>query len=804
MIDQDPAAPSEPRFDNAEELALREQLSRGDLTGLRAYLARTREQRDWQDRIFILDRVARSVRPAVLDFACEAEPDSADLQLIRAAHAAYIAIAMAVAVHVDQSAAETASKIEAAINTGRAALDRIAKLDDGDPTAFALMMSAFMIYEAYMPLMRRAFQHATLIAPDLVRAHWSVVYASSHRWYGTDEGSLEMARKAMEHHTPGGDLPACLFWAHLQIRKHYEQLDPSEESAQDYVQSPDVRRELEQAFDQWIAPPYVPRRSSIPYLGWAGQWFYQARDRERVQRVLHLTQGDYAAEAWLTEINYRRAERFVTGEFDPDQMPDPFPPALELLGGMPQSIRDGKLSLVETHLGTVRQLQALMSSAQAAAIQPLLLLQEALLRRRQNQPEEARRLLDEAVQQIESAAPEPTSILYCESMARAFMRMADARHAIPFWEQALHLGSDTLEAVMQAEMMLWLGNCYLTSGSMEHAAIPLRAAVKIFRLAAGDPHLPDALMALGNAVKHSHPDEAEALYRESADLYSSQMKLESATSPWLNLGVLCSQTGRNAEAAELYERVLRIREQARGASPGSLATLLNNMASNYRRMQKLPEAHAAIDRALELLPSGNPVLASVFGTRGQIYLDQGDDANAVQSLQNAIEAFRRQPSPNLTSMAEDMARLIGALTRMGRTQEAQTTKQQLDELRAKLSATPQSKVQSGADAQIAGALLIELASVHGLPGKDRRAEIETLVQKVRAIIRASDLGFYRGKVSIPESTTLIFHTPAPEELWSAIESCVMAEPIAAGARITIRDGATHSEVLVPTPLNSLN
>lgn len=805
MIGQDPAAVPEARFDNAEELSLQGQFNRGDLTGLRAYMRRTREQRDWQDRIFLLGRIVRNIPIPVLDFACEAEPEAVDLQVVRAAYFSHIACTTRASMTLDQGAAEGWTRTQRAIDNGIALLDRIAKLDNDDPTAFAMMMPAFMIFEETMPLMRRAFQHIMRIAPDLLHAHWAVVSASSQRWYGTHEGAVEMARKAMEHQTPGDDMAACLFWARLQILEHLERIDKDAEAAGNYVHDPDVRRELEAAFDHWVAPPYVPRRSSVAYLGWAGRWFYRARDRERVQRVLDLTRGDFAADGWVSKANYRRAELFAAGKLDPDQETDPFDQALEILAAMAPAIKAGKLSLVEASLQTILQLETQMSSAEAAEIKPLLLLHEGLLyRQRNNEPEEARRHLEEAVQLVESAPREPASMRYCELMARAFMRMADARHAIPYWEHALQLGSDTLDSVMQAEMMLWLGNCYLTSGLSEHAAIPLRAAVKIFRLAAGDPHLPDALMALATAVKQSHPDEAEALYRESADLYSSQMKLESATSPWLNLGVLCSQRGRHEEAAELYERVLRIREQARSTSAGSLATLLNNMASNYRRMKKLREAHATIDRAIEMLPPGDKVLASALGTRGMIYLDEGNDQDAVKCLQGAIEEFHRQASPNLVSMTDDLERLIGALTRLGRLQEAAAAQQELDELRARIRATPQSKVESSANAELAGALLIELSGINRLRKKSGRNEVETLVEKARELIRLRDVGYYRGKVSIPESTTLVFHSASPEALWSAIESCVMAEPIAAGARITIRDGATHREVVVPTPLASLN
>jgi len=64
---------------------LTEQVKQGNLNGLREYLARTRTEANWNDRIFMLQLVVRSIRLAALNFACEAEPEAADLSLIRCA-----------------------------------------------------------------------------------------------------------------------------------------------------------------------------------------------------------------------------------------------------------------------------------------------------------------------------------------------------------------------------------------------------------------------------------------------------------------------------------------------------------------------------------------------------------------------------------------------------------------------------------------------------------------------------------------------------------------------------------------------
>ena len=75
-----------------EVAQLREQVKHGNLAGLREYLSRSREERDWQDRLFVVDLVVGDIPTAVMDFACEAEPEAADLALLRCAHFADLAL----------------------------------------------------------------------------------------------------------------------------------------------------------------------------------------------------------------------------------------------------------------------------------------------------------------------------------------------------------------------------------------------------------------------------------------------------------------------------------------------------------------------------------------------------------------------------------------------------------------------------------------------------------------------------------------------------------------------------------------
>src|ERR1700683_2800162 len=71
---------------DSEMSELTQQVADGNLAGFREYLARTRANGDWQDRVFVLGRVAPKVCIDALDTACSAEPEASDLFITRCAY----------------------------------------------------------------------------------------------------------------------------------------------------------------------------------------------------------------------------------------------------------------------------------------------------------------------------------------------------------------------------------------------------------------------------------------------------------------------------------------------------------------------------------------------------------------------------------------------------------------------------------------------------------------------------------------------------------------------------------------------
>jgi tetratricopeptide (TPR) repeat protein len=452
--------------------------------------------------------------------------------------------------------------------------------------------------------------------------------------------------------------------------------------------------------------------------------------------------------------------------------------------------------------GLFRVALALAQSAPpelARDLTPLALCHLSLLLQRQNRTEESQRLREQATAALDSHAPSPQSALFQVLMADVLMGLGEYRRAIPFFEQAIAMERECNDPVVTAGWLLHAGECYDRSGLKDHAAVPLRAAVKIFRNYPGDPRLASALLTLGNALRKSAPAEAEACYRESADWHVARAQLLSASPAWSNLGIICSEQGRHAEALELYEKVLRVREQSPGTPPARLAAVLNNIACCYRRMGRFAEAHASVDRAIDLAKPGGSHLASAYGTRGEIFRDEGRDAEAVDWLRMGYEEHRKAPSPNLKSIADNLEDQIAALKRLGRLEEVATAEEKLGALRAAMKAVPQAdRNLSALDRPTQGAVLVELSFGSQMGSQYTKFESVKLAHQLSDTVETQNAGWYGGTVASPESTTLMFYGADAEALFRVLEPSLTSEPMCAGAMVTIRRPEGHREVVLPS------
>lgn len=767
----------------AEAAELKAQLRAGDLSGLRAYLARTRAEADWQERIYLLELVIEEVRPEILDFACDVEPGAADLFVARCAYFVRRAMHLRGTGTCETLRDGRMTSVARCIQTALTDMDRAVQLDPHDPTAPACILPVLTIFTELRPRQQAMFGHVRAVAPDLVPAWRAMVTAASQRWGGSHEQSLKLAREAMAVARAGSDMAACLFWAHSLAQSHYEIFDKDLKAAQQYAQDPAIQAELNAAFDGWTGTLTTVRPSTRRYLEDAVQWYESAGDRARSERAYAI--AGIAA-------------------------PKTVAPQILCFGAVVQSVNYGRdKQFKESAAAAMVAAQAAKSAPpeQSKQLMPLALFTLALACERMERKAEAMEAREKAMALLQAGDANMESGEYQRLMANVLDRLGEYKLALPFFEGALRLSDAASDSdpMSRAGLLHDMGLCYHRIGLEEHAAVPLRAAVEMYSAQPDDPRFAAALLNYGNALRRSSPEEAERVYKQAADLHLARMQYLSATPAWVNLAVLCSEQGRHAEAVELNERVLRVREQTPGTPVNKVASAHNSLANAYRRMRRFKEAHAAIDRCMKLVPAGDALIASAYGTRGEIYLDSGEHAKAAEWLRKASAARQKQASPNLRTEAEDLEREITALTHLGRHKEVAEVRERLAQIRAALDSVPAMEGDLRAGTACAdGSVSIELP--FGSRGNNaiRPEELHGLKRSLKAVLDAHSVGEYGGDVRIPEVTTLLLYGPDAETLFQAVEPVLSAHPLCAGASVRIRQGKAHREVVLGTPALTVN
>jgi tetratricopeptide (TPR) repeat protein len=787
-----------------------DQVKRADLSGLRAYLARTRPQGDWQDRDFILDRVVDWIPLTALDFACETEPDAADLFLIRASFFSSLARKKRGGGTTDKV---TEDSWHAAANCIKAALEALEKstsLDPHDPTALVCVLPSLGIFCELLPKMRETFQRATQLAPNLTPAYEPVVTIQSKRYGGSHEQSLEFARSAFAKSAPGSDMAYGLFWAHFLVYTHFIHFDKDEAAIARYFKDPAVVDELSAAFDTWTRPPYVPRRSSIPYLHFAASWFYQVKDLDRLRAAFALTGDVYSPDPWGTlgdpQAVHDRA-RLIAAGLTPDE-PEDSEELNECLAAIAlclKSVANNDLPRALACLVVAFEKVKNAPADQQPHLKPLVMLNMSWLNQKMRKENEAAKLRSQATALLETIETPMPSARYQFTLAESLERAGEPRRAVSAWEQALAHAGENTEPERIGLMLLKMGDAYVRIGARQHAVVPLRYALEILRNLPGDPRLTNALLSLGNALRKDDPAEAEVLYREVASIHEANMKLLSATPAWANLALICSEQGRFEEALAYQLKVLKVREQSSGVSSNLIAGAHNNLANTYRRMGRFKEAHNSVDHAIKRASAGDSFLANAYDTRGQIFEDSRDDKHAAEWYRKACTERSSQASPNLDDLAESLERAVAALTRLGKSKEAAEMQQTLESVRASLASVPEGEFEEtkGKAPADSAAVVIELK--HGRSSSpDTRRKISALSRSLSDEVRKAAAGRFGVSVSGPENTTLIFNGKDSEFLYRVLEPCLTADRLSAGAKIVIRQGSQHRELHVPVQRQSVN
>lgn len=457
--------------------------------------------------------------------------------------------------------------------------------------------------------------------------------------------------------------------------------------------------------------------------------------------------------------------------------------------------------MIEIALGLIDT----MPDGEADGFRALALCLRTQLRKKENRPGDAERDQQEAMALVDRISNSDLGGRkgFAELMSRQLMDLQEYRRAMPYCEKAVQQAVEANDPIGVAGMLTRQAHCYSYCGLKDQAAIPFRAALKIIRNYPEEPSLPGILMGLGNVLRKSSPREAEALYKEAVDIYMAKAHVESATVPWVNLGVLCGEEGRHAESLEYYNKALEVRQKSTSATPTQLALLLNNIANCHRRSGNFEEALRVIDRSLEMLRQENtPKIAAAYGSKGQILHDAGRDAEAVEWFRKSYDERQKQPSPDYELILENLGYEIESLKRLGRVEEADEAEARVARAREAMRAVPGAKVDvSTLTAEPAGAVLIELAFALRPGARYSLRDVEMVLEQAYAMLSGAEVATNGSRVITPESITLIFYGENGQAIFEAIEQFLSDHLIFAGAIVSIRQGKDVRQTVIPGSLN---
>ena len=159
-----------------------------------------------------------------------------------------------------------------------------------------------------------------------------------------------------------------------------------------------------------------------------------------------------------------------------------------------------------------------------------------------------------------------------------------------------------------------------------------------------------ALLDLGGLYDRAHDFDREIrYYREAALIYSGDSSIALAATN--NLGFAYQQMGRHSQAIPRFQQALRIATALK--SPFLQARILESLAMNYAKLQKLADAERAANRALIFIGKKDEGGESrfVWGAKAEIEFRRGNLRAAAADLQRA---FRNVDLKTTTTTFRDM------------------------------------------------------------------------------------------------------------------------------------------------------
>ena len=141
------------------------------------------------------------------------------------------------------------------------------------------------------------------------------------------------------------------------------------------------------------------------------------------------------------------------------------------------AIARGQLPVAERCFASVRKVSE--GNQELAPILPVAVFGQSLLEMKRGHHAEAKATREQGLALLDDSCRAIPLPLYHYFAALLLQRQQAYKDALPFWELALHFAREDTSLLLVAEMLHEIGEAYCHIGLTDHAAIPLRAALKI-------------------------------------------------------------------------------------------------------------------------------------------------------------------------------------------------------------------------------------------------------------------------------------------------------------------------------------
>ena len=273
---------------------------------------------NWDERGMLVDLLGRVCPRMTLDAWCQSEPGSPIPFLMRGTQSIEWAWEAR-----GSGGGDTVTEEGWRLFAERLTLDErdfqiAAQLDPADPTPFAMLVLVARGLDQGVPVAREMFQQAVARDPENSLAHKQMLVFLTEKWHGSHETMFQFAREAAARAPDGSDLHALVIRAHVERWIYFKLFDGDAAGAAAYASDAKNQQEVAAAWEKSLGSPALRERmSTIVLHNDAAFWFWNAKDRPRLQREIQRIGNAYTEMYWHSmgaeEKVYGDASRWAFG-----------------------------------------------------------------------------------------------------------------------------------------------------------------------------------------------------------------------------------------------------------------------------------------------------------------------------------------------------------------------------------------------------------------------------------------------------------------------------------------------------------